>query len=60
MTPQKKKNRKPDGEPGIELRGESLRNIVGDMPPRLLRWSAAALAAASAVTAAVAAFVAGL
>ena len=42
------KSKKPARGCGIEMRGESLRGVVGDIPRSLLRWSWAALALAAA------------
>lgn len=30
--------KKKDNPEGIELRSEKVRNIIGDVPPALLRW----------------------
>ena len=48
------KSKKPARGCGVEMRGESLRGVVGDIPCSLLRWSWAALALASVTCAVVA------
>lgn len=60
MTTSSHNHKSQAEKPAVELRDETLGGLLGNMPPRLLRWSAATLAAASAATAAVAVLVAGL
>ncbi len=46
-------NEKKDNPEGIELRSEKVRNIIGDVPPVLLRWGTAIIALIFAVVIAV-------
>lgn len=40
---------KKDNPEGIELRSEKVRNIIGDVPPLLLRWGTVIIALVFAV-----------